>query len=152
MLFGTTDSKKAFAAGAASGYCQRVPGAEDVYLAMALLTQSGSDLRASFDRFAKLAGEAWPDAVTVERAGFFSRGAVRKITIRLPGQAFVARAEGLGVQFEIGIFSQGVIIRTDHVQPAMWSAALHDAIARSTVGHLQARQVFDDPSPNPPKE
>jgi hypothetical protein len=129
-----------------------VPGTEDVYLAMALLTQSGSDLRASFERFAKLAREAWPDAVSLERSGFFNRGAVRKLTIRLPAQAFVARAEGLGVRYEIGTLSHGVIIRTDHVQPAAWSAALHDAIARTTTGHLQARQVFDDPSTNPPRE
>lgn len=123
-----------------------MPEEQDVYLAMAMMAQSGADLRASFERFAELARNAWPDVVSVERGGFFSRGPVHKLVLRLPGHAYIARREGIGVHYEIGTLSHGVIIRTDRVHPDGWVAALRAAIAAETTGHLEARNVLDNPT------
>lgn len=127
-----------------------MPGAEqDVYLAMAMLTTSGTDLRESFQRFATLAREAWPDAVAVERAGLFGRGPVQRITFRLHEHAYSATVGGVGIGYEIGTLSHGVVIRTDRVPAERWTADLQAEIARATDGHFQARQLFDGGTPPP---
>ena len=115
----------------------------DVFLALAMLSQSGSDLRESFDRFARLAQTTWPDVATVERQGFFSRGPIHRVVLRLPSRAYIARHEGLGLVFEVGAMSQGVVIKVDQVPLASWCDAFRSDVERITGQSAQVQQFLE---------
>jgi len=115
----------------------------DVFLALAMLSQAGSDLRESFDRFARLAQTTWPEVATVERQGFFSRGPIHRVVLRLPSRAYIARREGLGLVFEVGAMSQGVIIKVNEVALASWCDAFRSDVERVTGQSVEAQQFLD---------
>jgi hypothetical protein len=116
----------------------------DVDLALSLLAQAGADLRSAFERFAAAAAAAWPDVVSSERSGFFSRGPIHRVTFRLPGRAYIVRREGAGLAYEVGSMAHGVVVRVDAVAPASWAAGLRDDIDRATADTYHAQGLFGE--------
>lgn len=115
----------------------------DPFVAMSMLAGSGAGLAGAFDRFIEVARKDWPDIVEVEREGLFGRGHARKVVIRLPGRAYVARREGPSLVFEIGTLIRGAIVRTDPVGLVAWRDALQAEVNRVVNESLDAQRFLE---------
>jgi hypothetical protein len=112
------------------------------------LAASHVDLVKAFEEFARVAQKEWPSLVEVERDGLFARGRARRVVVRVPGRAFIARREGPGLVCEVGTVIRGAIVRTDPVPAAEWTKALQADIAQTlgeTPGSRAALRA-DNPS------
>jgi hypothetical protein len=110
--------------------------------ALAALASSGADVAMALDQFAAQAQSAWPSLVEIDRQGLFGRGGVRKLVVRLPGKAFIARREGPGVVCEIGTLIRGAIVRTDTVPIGEWSRALQRELDSTLDASADARRFL----------
>lgn len=103
---------------------------------MALVGRTSADAVAAFEDLAKSARKAWPEIVDIEREGFFSRGRIKKLTMRFPGTAYIARREGLGIVYELGHLSQGVIVHVRSVPGAQWADMLRSHAEEVGAGNI----------------
>lgn len=111
--------------------------------ALGALASSGADIVGAFERFVQYAQRSWPSLVEVDKEGLFGRGRVRRLVIRLPGRAFIARREGPGLVCEIGTVIRGAIVRADAVPVREWSQALQSELDRALEEGADARRMFD---------
>jgi hypothetical protein len=95
--------------------------------ALGALAASGAHIAEAFEHFVGEALDQWPSLVEVEREGLAHRHA-RKLTIRLPNRAFIARREGPGVVCEVGVLIRGATVRTEQVPVREWSEMLQAEI------------------------
>lgn len=110
--------------------------------ALAALASAGPDLVNAFEQFVQFAQRSWPSLVEVEKEGFFGRGRARKLVIRLPGRAFIARREGPGLVCEIGTLIRGAIVRADSVGIGEWSHALQSELDSALAQQSDARRFL----------
>jgi hypothetical protein len=114
--------------------------------ALGALAASGADVVKSFEQFVQSAQRSWPSLVEIEKEGLFGRGHVRRLVIRLPGRAFIARREGPGVVCEIGTLIRGAIVRADAVSVASWSEALQSELDKASTEQSAAQRFLDSSS------
>jgi hypothetical protein len=114
--------------------------------ALGALASSGTDLAKAFEQFAQIAQRSWPSLVEIEKEGMFGRGHVRKLVIRLPGRAFIARREGPGLVCEIGTLIRGAIVRADQVSVGEWSQALQAELDSAVTQQTDAQRFLDSSS------
>jgi hypothetical protein len=110
--------------------------------ALAALAASGVNVAKALDQFAAQAQTSWPSLVEVEKQGMFGRGGVRKLVVRLPGHAFIARREGPGVVWEIGTLIRGAIVRAEMVSVGEWSQALQRELDSAVEGGGDAHRFL----------
>ena len=113
--------------------------------ALGMLARSGADVSGAFEEFVKVARRDWPSLVETEREGLLGRGKTRKVVIRLPSRAYVARREGPGVVFESGAMIRGAIVHLQTVPVGDWSEGLQSDVAATLGQSTDVHRLLGSP-------